>query len=534
MQIGPPETTARWQALKAELAATRSQLAAAMEQINEQPAPDANTSETAIKDTTAAKGLAELRTSNATLTSANRRLRTAIKSEHGANAAKTKFLAAASHDLRQPLQAMAALQALLAQSARDKGSKLLIDKLDTSLIAIGSLLDTLLDKGRVEEGTASIDIQSLSLETLFARLAEMHGLTAEADGTELVFAPASAIVASDPLLLQQMLSNLIGNALHYAPEGKVLVGVRPRGGTVVIEIWDNGIGIAAEDADTIFEAYKQVDADDGHAGHGLGLSIVKSLGLLLGHAVALRSVPGSGSVFSVEVPLAPPEAAPAPIALPPIAPPQPQPAGKAVVVHVIDDDDTVLESVAALITAAGHVVQCHGSAEAFVRDWAPDRAACLLVDAALPGEGGLSLLRRLKAQGTMPPTIILTGQGDIATAAAAMRLGTLDFIEKPAPPTDLLTAIDNALAIDETQRLAVKNREAARTAIQTLTRRERGVLDLLLDGHPNKNIGADLGISQRTVENHRAAIMRKTRCRSLPALVRLAIAAELDTETQAR
>ncbi|GGI81068.1 hypothetical protein GCM10007973_16990 [Polymorphobacter multimanifer] len=518
MQIDGPHSAARWQALQAELALTRASLATAMAQIDAQ------------HDDVPAKGdaLTGMRAEIASLTADNARLTSTAETEHDANEAKSGFLAAASHDLRQPLQAMASLQALLAQSARDKGSRILIDKLDISLNAIATLLDTLLDKGRIEDGTASIDIQPVSLDALFARLAEMHHLTAEAGGSNLVFAPTQALVASDPLLLQQMLSNLIGNALHYAPEGKVLVGVRPRGDSAIIEIWDNGIGIAPEDAEAIFEAYAQVDPDDGHAGHGLGLSIVRSLGLLLGHAVSLRSVPGSGSVFSVEVPLAPPEAEAAPL-----APPQAQPAGRGVIVHVIDDDPAVLESLEALITAAGHLVQCHGSAEAFVRDWSPARAACLLVDAGLPGQDGLSLLRSLKEQGIMPPTIIITGKGDVATAAAAMRLGTLDFIEKPTPPAELLAAIANALAIDGTRRSAARVRGSARRAIEALTPREREVLDEVLRGHPSKNIGFDLGISQRTVENHRASMMRKTGCKSLPALVRLAIAAELDTDTLA-
>ncbi len=513
MQSDSPPTAARWQALQAELAVTRASLATAMAQIGQ----------TELAPSDPGEDFAGMRAEIASLTAANERLTETAETEHDANAAKSGFLAAASHDLRQPLQAMASLQALLAQSARDKGSKALIEKLDTSLNAIATLLDTLLDKGRIEDGTASIDIQPVALDALFARLAEMHRLAARAEGSTLVFAPTRAIVASDPLLLQQMVSNLVGNALHYAPAGKVLVGVRPRGDTAVIEIWDNGIGIAEDDAEAIFEAYAQVDPEDGHAGHGLGLSIVRSLGLLLGHAVSLRSVPGTGSVFAIEVPLALPEPE-----APPVAPPQQQPAGQAVIVHVIDDDPDVLESLEALITAAGHLVQCHGSAEAFSRDWAPARAACLLVDAGLPAIDGLSLLRSLKEQGIMPPTIMITGKGDVATAAAAMRLGTLDFIEKPASPAELLAAIDKALAIDDTRRSLAKVRADARNAIEALTPRERDVLDLVLGGSPSKNIGADLGISQRTVENHRAALMRKTGCKSLPALVRLAIAAEMD------
>lgn len=449
--------------------------------------------------------------------------------------AKSAYLAAASHDLRQPLQAMAALHGLLAQSATDSGSAALIDRLDTSLQAIAGLLDTLLDDDRVENGTARIDIHPMTITTLFQALADAHALTAENDGTALTFVASHLSVCSDPLLLQQMLSNLIGNALRFAAHGKVLVGARPRSDHVVFEIWDNGIGIAPDQVDSIFEAYKQIVPTEASGGQGLGLSIVASLGKLLDHKVDLRSVPGSGSVFTIEVPLTNDHAVPETVML---ATHKPRSHRSALqqsnqTVHIIDDDVDVRESLCELLLLNHPHVNCHASAEDFLRDWVPENAACLLVDAALPGMDGLSLLRHLKKQGIMPPSIIITGKGDYATAIAALRIGTLDFLEKPLPAKALIASVDDALQIDAASRSVEIERETAREKLSSLTNRERDVLDKVLDGHPSKNIAADLGISQRTVESHRAAMMRKTGCRSLAALVRLAIAAEPETEAPA-
>lgn len=440
--------------------------------------------------------------------------------------AKSAFLAAAGHDLRQPLQVMAALQGLLAQSAIDSGSAALVDRLDTSLQAIAALLDTLLDDDRTEHGTAQIDIHPIAIASLFGALADTHALTAEIDGTALTFVPSRLSVCSDPLLLQQMLSNLIGNALRFAAHGKVLVGARQRGETIIFEIWDNGIGIEPDQVEAIFEAYQQIVPTAAAGGQGLGLSIVASLGQLLDHKVEVRSVPGSGSVFTIEVPRFHPEAAPAPVSPRPGRSGTPNKGTKAQTVHIIDDDAEIRQSLGELLAIKRHHVQCHASAEDFLREWNPDNTACLLVDAALTGMDGLPLLRQLKAQGIMPPSIIITGRGDYATAVAALRLGTLDFLEKPVPAKDLVDSVDKALAMDAATRLAGKERLAARQKLSRLTRREQDVLEKVLEGHPSKNIAADLGISQRTVENHRASMMRKAGCRSLAALIRLAMAAD--------
>jgi two-component system CheB/CheR fusion protein len=156
----------------------------------------------------------------------------------------------------------------------------------------------------------------------------------------------------------------------------------------------------------------------------------------------------------------------------------------------------------------GWTVRDYASCEAFLADWTPEREGCLLVDALLPGMGGIDLLKTLPQRGAAPPAVMITGAGDVAMAMAAMREGALDFIEKPVRPAALLASLTNAAA-----------------RLDRLTPRERQVMALVLDGRANNLIVADLGISQRTVENHRAAVMRKTEAGSLPGLAWLALAA---------
>jgi two-component system CheB/CheR fusion protein len=159
--------------------------------------------------------------------------------------------------------------------------------------------------------------------------------------------------------------------------------------------------------------------------------------------------------------------------------------------------------------------------EAYRADW----EGCVLVDALMPGMSGIELIARLRREGAGLPGIIITGNGAVPMAVQAMKAGAADFIEKPVGHKELLASVQRAL--DQTQDAATlsESRETALQRVATLTTRQRQILDLVLAGHPSKNIAADLGISQRTVDNHRAAIMRKTGSKSLPALVRTALAA---------
>ena len=196
---------------------------------------------------------------------------------------------------------------------------------------------------------------------------------------------------------------------------------------------------------------------------------------------------------------------------------------------MVDDDSGVREAMRELLRGDGRTVEIFASAEAFLDAYRPGGEGCLLVDARMPGMGGLELLQRLKNDGSRLPAIMITGDGDVPMAVQAMRAGAADFIEKPIRREELLASIERALEqTRDSAKLSVW-REAAAARIAGLTTRQRQIMDLVLAGHPSKNIAADLGISQRTVENHRAAVMKKTGSNSLSALIRLALAADPGT-----
>ena len=195
------------------------------------------------------------------------------------------------------------------------------------------------------------------------------------------------------------------------------------------------------------------------------------------------------------------------------------------VIFIVDDDANIRTALREVLEAEGRTVEDYASSELFLRAYRPGRHACLLVDATLPGLSGLDLLRRLRGQNDRIPAIVITGQGDVHMAVAAMKAGASDFIEKPVSRAELLASLERGAEQATDSGKLSSWRESASRAVHVLTDRQRQVMALVIAGHPSKNIAADLGISQRTVENHRAAIMERTGCRSLPALARLALAA---------
>lgn len=578
-----------------------------------------------------------------------------------ADQAKSRFLAAASHDLRQPLQSIALLQGLLEQSVSDERSAKLVDRLGRTLSGVTSMLNTLLDINQIESGLVQPKIELFALNELFERLREEFAYHAEARAITLRIRSCDFFVASDPQLLEQMLRNLISNALKYTTRGKVLIGCRRRGARVHIEVWDTGLGIAEEHLSLIFEEYAQIDnqARERGRGLGLGLSIVQRLATLLGHKVDVRSREGKGSVFTLDIPLPRADETQSAAKLPAREPGQAAHA-RASTILLVEDDPEVRELLQLHMASEGHMVEIandgpsavtrletgpvqpdliitdhnlpngwsgtevaerarelvrrpvpvivltgdisNGATAAIARldvvhlrkpvrlrelsvaidralttaasarkahsDGAPlviivdddahvrtvlrnvveddgrsvetfasaeellkrppvDANACLLVDAALPGMSGLDLLKQLKLAGVLAPAIVMTGHSDVAIAVEAMQAGAADFVEKPINRADLLFSIDRALDRTGDQRAALAWKQKAAAALASLTPREQQVLEQIIAGHANKNIAANLGISQRTVENHRAAVMTKTGSKSIPALARLVFAASV-------
>lgn len=588
----------------------------------------------------------------------------AERQAHQANVAKSRFMAAASHDLRQPMQALALLQGLLARTVQGERAQKLVARLDDALTSMSGMLNTLLDINQIEAGTVRMEIVSFPVGNLLNTITKEFAEQAQSRGIELREVRSSAIVLSDPTLLGQMVRNLLSNALKYTKHGKIVIGCRHREGLLSIEILDTGIGIPEEELQAIFQEYHQLGnpARERSLGIGLGLAIVQRLGNLLGHRVRVSSVLGKGSVFSIEVGIPVPDAAPAsepdapeeaashtrpahrtgavlvveddpevselltlylrdeghkvttapdgatalayvargdispdviladfnlphdmdglqlisklreatdraipavvltgdittetlrkiaaatcvylnkPVRLselrqhiqnflpdkPTRAPATtPAPLGESVV-FVVDDDPMLRDIFRETLAAAGHPVEDYESCEAFLASYRPGRVECLLIDAYLPGMNGLALLEHLREAGHKLPAVMITGNSDVGMAVQAMKAGATDFIEKPVGATDLLAIVARALdqSRDATKQFAWREHAAAHIA--DLTPRQREIMDLVLAGHPSKNIAADLHISQRTVENHRAAIMKRTGAKSLPALARLALAA---------
>jgi two-component system, chemotaxis family, CheB/CheR fusion protein len=204
------------------------------------------------------------------------------------------------------------------------------------------------------------------------------------------------------------------------------------------------------------------------------------------------------------------------------------------VIFVVDDDSHVREGIRSLLEADGRTVEDFVTCEAFLQAYHPGRQGCLLLDAYLPGMTGIELLQRLHDDSDRLPVIMITGNSDVPMAVAAMKAGARDFIEKPVSRDELLPGVERALEQSrDTTKLSAWRRDASER-VGKLTLRQRQIMELVLAGHPSKNIAADLGVSQRTVENHRASIMKKMGAKSLPALARLALAAASGAEDKTR
>ncbi|KQY29420.1 two-component system response regulator [Caulobacter sp. Root1455] len=197
------------------------------------------------------------------------------------------------------------------------------------------------------------------------------------------------------------------------------------------------------------------------------------------------------------------------------------------VVHVVDDDESARESLAFLLEAADFEVVSHASALALLEALPLDGAGCVITDMRMPDMTGLELVRELNARGSRVPIIMITGHGDIPLAVEAMRAGVADFIEKPFGESRMLDALNRALEAGPRPEAAKASDEAAvvRQRLETLSERERQVLDGVVDGQPNKVIARELGISPRTVEIYRAKLMAKMHADNLAALVRMTLSA---------
>jgi two-component system response regulator FixJ len=201
-----------------------------------------------------------------------------------------------------------------------------------------------------------------------------------------------------------------------------------------------------------------------------------------------------------------------------------------VVIHIVDDEITVRQSLAFLVSTAGYAVRVHDAAAAFLEGCPYPLGHCLITDLRMPGLDGIDLLQRMKAAGPALPTIVITGHGDVPMAVAAMKEGALDFIEKPFEDAVLLEAIERIVGEASRNWDQTRETEGVVERFNSLTERERQVLAGIVAGKANKTIAHEHDLSPRTVEVYRANVMAKMQSKTLPELVRMAIAADIPIE----
>ncbi|MEL7448416.1 MAG: response regulator transcription factor [Pseudomonadota bacterium] len=200
------------------------------------------------------------------------------------------------------------------------------------------------------------------------------------------------------------------------------------------------------------------------------------------------------------------------------------------VVYIVDDDHAVRDSLSFLMKSVGLRSSAHSSADEFMKAFDPEQPGCIVLDIRMPGISGLDLQEALNAQKSITPIIFITGHGDVPMAVEAMQGGAVDFLQKPFRDQELLDRIQSAMQADQTLRRELEGKNALLKRFETLTPREKEILNHVVAGKANKVIAFDLGVSQRTVEIHRARVMEKMAARSLAHLVRMHIAMDIPTE----
>ncbi len=358
-----------------------------------------------------------------------------------ANAAKSKFLAAASHDLRQPMQAIALYVAAMKPKLEGRDVYKILEKVEQSVVTMESLFNTILDISKLDAGVVTPSIQSVSVPVLFDSLAGEFRLEAEAKGLSLRFHARPLVLASDPVLLGRVLRNLIANALRYTEQGGLLVSARKNHGRTCIQVWDTGVGIAPEHLSRVFQEFFQVSNPqrDRTQGLGLGLAIVERLVRLLGHELSAQSLPGRGSVFSLAIPIAGHAELSREIEKAPL------PGHLEGQVLVLDDDPEALDSLATLLSVWGlTVISAKSLDEALVQiDGSPD---ILLTDYRLAGETGLEAWERTKQHFNWKglPAIVITGDTGQETLKAIADSGA-HLLHKPVAPAKLRALLGRVL-----------------------------------------------------------------------------------------
>ena len=361
---------------------------------------------------------------------------------------KSHFLAVASHDLRQPLHALGLYIAELQHKVSGAEQQRLVGRVEQSVEALSTLLNALLDISKLDAGTIVPQLQTCAVSVMLERVAADYQMLAGIKNIRLIVRPCAEYITSDPQLLERILMNLVGNAIRYTyPNGCVMVACRRRGNLLRIEVRDNGVGISSTNQDNIFREFFQVPQQqtDSNKGLGLGLAIVDRLVKLLGYRIELRSAPGKGSVFALEIPLArrPGKSSSADQTLPG----QGQGLEESLLTGkrllVVDDDPMVLSSTASILTSWGCIVSTAASltqVEQFLRDG--ETWDFIISDYQLGNKhSGIDIVAMVRQHhGRQIPCILISGD----TSPAIVKLASVSghhLLHKPVRPAKLRSLI---------------------------------------------------------------------------------------------
>lgn len=369
-------------------------------------------------------------------------LRQAKEQAEAANRAKTSFLAAASHDLRQPVQALVLFTAALRTRLKDHPAVLVVDRMKQSVDALQLLLESLLDISKLDAGVVGVNTQPVSLAAMISRLVGEYRGAAKRKGLALRSVPSHCLVQTDPVHMERVLRNLIENAIRYTERGSILIGCRQRGDHIELQVMDTGIGIPKDQIESVFQEFHQLGnpGRDRAKGLGLGLSIVRRLLGLLGHELTVTSIPGRGSCFGIQLPRVTGVAA-----CPAYDRATPAAEGKAVL--IIDDEATIRQGLEVLlqdwgygVTAAADaeeaasVVAAHGIPDVIVADYR--------LQGGRTGTEAVEAIHR--ACGHSIPAIIITGDTAPERIAEVKRSGHI-IAHKPVSGESLQRLISAAL-----------------------------------------------------------------------------------------
>ena len=370
----------------------------------------------------------------------NEELSLAWKSAALADRAKSSFLAAASHDLRQPLQTLQFLQAALEPHHPSGEARKLVVGIRQSLATMSSILSSLLDVNRLESGNLRPSVSEFSLNEIFEPLAGDFVAVLQERGLRLCIVRSELIIRSDRRMLTEMIRNLLSNAVRYTDRGRILLGCRRAGDKVRIEVWDSGVGIAENQLPHIFDEYYQGTGGEERGGFGLGLAIVKRLGEILGHRVEVRSISGKGTRFFIEVP-----GGRTVVEVPGTAPPvHPRDDAFLGSVLAIEDEASVRSALRRLLKKRGvdaTIVATAAEALTLVKEQVV-RPDVLLCDYNLRGSpDGVETVRHLRAAlGRNVPAIVMTGDTRSQTVESISAQG-ISVLIKPFLAEELLEAL---------------------------------------------------------------------------------------------